>query len=93
MLKGYNKNVKKYIVDHFVKTTKHGGTISVDAVNYALASYYYYLNDACNLYSLRIPTNEMSAGFPSRIVEWDNTIGSTMSVSYTHLDVYKRQAL
>lgn len=81
MLKGYNKNVKKYIVDHFVKTTKHGGTISVDAVNYALASYYYYLNDACNLYSLRIPTNEMSAGFPSRIVEWDNTIGSTMLVS------------
>jgi len=53
----------------------------LDKIANIIIKYYTNLNDACNCYTLRIPTTNTSSGFPTRIVEFDSTIDNTILIS------------
>ena len=55
--------------------------ISIDTLVDTLSLYMWNLNEACNLYALRIPTNNASSGFPTRIVEFNNVMDNTILTS------------
>jgi len=46
-----------------------------------ISDYYWNLNEACNLYAIRIPTTGTSCGFPTRIVEFNSNINNTILTS------------
>lgn len=67
------KNQKGVInlVNKFIKRTGNE-KISIDKLFNEIAGYYRDLNSSLYTYAVRVPTTNMSSGFPSRIVEFAN---------------------
>lgn len=82
-LKASDYHVKLKVLADVRKNTNKKSTnlITKEEVEEGLARYMWNLNEACNLYALRIPSNNASSGFPTRIVEFNNAMDNTILTS------------
>ena len=65
------KGVRK-IINKFIKNNNNSETLDFDTLFNEIAEYYRDLNSSLYTYAVRVPTTNMSSGFPSRIVEFAN---------------------